>query len=45
MKLKYLAILLLATSCAPTIKNFDKFQKQFMTKSSILPNEELLNGK
>lgn len=32
-------------SCAPTIKNFDEYQKQFLTKSAIMPSKENLKGK
>ena len=51
MKLKYLLLLLLlsscviVSSCAPTIKNFDKYEKQFLTKSSFIPSKENLEGK
>lgn len=42
---KYLILLALISSCAPTIKNFENYQKQFMAKSSFLPTEENLAGK
>ena len=45
MKLKHLALLALITSCAPTIKNFEQYQKQFLSKSQFLPSEENLAGK
>jgi len=45
MKLKYIILLALVASCTPTIKNFDQYQKQFLTKSSYLPSEENLAGK
>ena len=46
MKIKYLVLLALVASCAPTIgKDFDKYQKQFLQKSKYLPNEESLAGK
>jgi hypothetical protein len=45
MKLKHLSILLLITSCAPTIKNFDRYQKQFLSRSSFVPSKENLEGK
>ena len=51
MKLKYLAILLLITSCtiiascAPTVKNFEKYQKQFLPKTGFMPSKENLEGK
>ncbi len=45
MKLKYLILLSLLSSCAPTIKNFENYQKQFLTKSKFLPSEENLAGK
>lgn len=45
MKLKYLAIALLLSSCTPTIKNFDKYQKQFISKSDFMPDEKKLENK
>lgn len=45
MKIKILILVLLTASCAPTIKNFDKYQKQFLTKSKFLPSQENLDGK
>lgn len=45
MKLKFLVLLAFVASCAPTIKNFDQYQKQFLSKSQFLPNEESLAGK
>jgi len=45
MKLKYLLLLPMLASCAPTIKNFENYQKQFLTKSKFLPSEENLAGK
>lgn len=45
MKIKHLILLALISSCAPTIKNFDQYQKQFLTKSQFLPSEENLSGK
>lgn len=45
MKIKYLILLLAIISCAPTIKNFDEYQKQFLTKSKFLPSEESIAGK
>ena len=45
MKLKFLTTLVLLVSCAPTIKNLDQYQKQFLSKSQFLPNEESLSGK
>ena len=45
MKLKYLLALAVVASCAPTIKNFEEYQKQFLSKSSFLPSEENLAGK
>ena len=45
MKLRHLILLILATSCAPTIKNFEQYQKQFLPKSQFLPSEENLAGK
>ena len=45
MKLKHLAIILIASSCAPTIKNFESYQKQFLSKTTFMPNKENLEGK
>lgn len=45
MKLKYLTLLLLTTSCATTIKDFDKYQKQFLTKTEFMPTKENLENK
>lgn len=45
MKLKHIALLLIVSSCAPTIKNFDKYQKQFITKTEFMPSKESLEGK
>lgn len=46
MKIKYLALIaILATSCAPTIKNFDLYQKQFLTKTTFMPSKDNLKNK
>ena len=45
MKAKLLFTLLLLSSCSTTIKDFDKYQKQFLSKSSYLPTAENLEGK
>jgi hypothetical protein len=45
MKILHLAIILFAVSCAPTIKNFDKYQKQFLSKTEFMPSKENLEGK
>ncbi len=45
MKLKHLALLLVLSSCSTTIKNFDEYQKQFLSKSKFMPNKENLDGK
>lgn len=45
MKIKYLAVLLLAASCAPTIKNFDEYQKQFLSKTAFMPSKDSIAGK
>jgi len=45
MKLRHLTLLLLIASCAPTIKNFDKYQKQFLSKTEFMPSKENLEGK
>jgi hypothetical protein len=45
MKLKFLALILLATSCSTTIKNFDQYQKQFLAKTEFMPTKENLENK
>ncbi len=47
MKVKYLPLILLIaiSSCAPTIKNFDQYQKQFLSKSQFLPTQDQIEGK
>ncbi len=45
MKIKSLLVLLIIVSCAPTIKNFDNYQKQFASKTKFLPSDENLAGK
>lgn len=45
MQKKLLFLLILASSCAPTIKNFDSYQKQFLNKSSFMPSKDNLEGK
>jgi len=45
MKSKLIFALLLLSSCSTTIKNFDKYEKQFLSKSSFLPTAENLEGK
>lgn len=45
MKLKCAIFLLIITSCAPTIKNFGDYQKQFTSKADFMPNKESLEGK
>jgi hypothetical protein len=45
MKIKLLIALLFVTSCATKIKDFDKYQKQFISKSSYMPSAENLEGK
>jgi hypothetical protein len=42
--LSLLAILILS-ACSPTIKNFNSYQKQFLTKSSFMPSKEALENK
>ena len=44
-KLIFLLIFTLSASCTPAIKNFDKYQKQFASKSSFMPTEEQLDKK
>lgn len=45
MKIKHLSILFLIASCAPTIKNFEEYQKQFLTKTAFMPSKDNLEGK
>lgn len=45
MKTKYLILILLTASCATKIKDFDKYQKQFLSKSEFLPSKENLENK
>lgn len=40
-----LFILLIITSCAPTINNLESYQKQFISKSEYAPDEKTLNAK
>ena len=40
-----LSLLAFAFSCSPTIKNFEKYQKQFLPKTSFMPNQENIEGK
>ena len=43
--LSSLLIIVSICSCAPTIKNFAKYQKQFLTETQFMPSEENLEGK
>jgi hypothetical protein len=45
MKIYKLFLILLISSCAPTIKNFEKYQKQFLSKTNFMPSKENLEGK
>lgn len=45
MKFKYLTLLLLLASCSTTIKNFDAYEKQFLSKTNFMPSKENLEGK
>ncbi len=46
MKLKYLATLLVLTSCSTTIGgDFVKYQKQFLSKTKFMPTAENIAGK
>ncbi len=45
MKNYLILVLFLIFSCSPTIRNFDNYQKQFLPKSSFLPNKEALENK
>jgi hypothetical protein len=44
MRIRYLTLFLLIFCCAPTIKNFEKYQKQFLPKTSFMPSKENLEG-
>ena len=44
-KIHALLLVFLLGSCATTIKNFDKYEKQFMSKSAFMPSAENLEGK
>jgi hypothetical protein len=39
------AIILLATSCAPTISDFKYYQQQPLAKTEFMPTEDVVNGK
>ena len=41
----YCFIFGLLFSCAPKIKNFNKYQKQFFPKTSFMPSQDDLNGR
>jgi hypothetical protein len=47
MKFKYLVLFVASfcAACAPTIKNFEKYEKQFLPKSAFLPDQKALEGK
>ena len=45
MRLIHLTLLLVISSCGPTIKNFDDYQKQFLSKTAFMPTKETLDGK
>lgn len=46
MKRKILALMLIfIASCAPKIKDFDLYQRQFISKSNFLPNGKQLEGR
>ncbi len=38
------ALLLVAFSCSPTIKNFEKYQKDLISKTGFMPSEETIKG-
>lgn len=44
-KIQTFLLIFLLGSCSTTIKNFDKYEKQFMSKSSYMPSAENLEGK
>ena len=44
-KLICLTIIAAISSCAPTIKNFEKYQKQFLNKTDFMPSKESFEGK
>lgn len=43
--LHHIFLLLLLTSCATSIKNFDRYQKQFLSKTEFMPSVDNLEGK
>ena len=45
MKIKSLILALVLASCAPTIKDFNKYQKQFISQTEFMPTTENLEGK
>jgi hypothetical protein len=45
-KILTLSLIFIISSCAPTIKkNFDKYQKQFLTKTNFMPSKDSIEGK
>jgi hypothetical protein len=44
-KIHALFLVCLLGSCSTSIKNFDKYEKQFMSKSAFMPSAENLEGK
>ena len=44
MKIKIFLIIAFLTSCAPTIKNFEKYQKKLLTYFKTLNQEIPKNG-
>lgn len=45
MRLTALAVLLILSSCSTTIKNFDSYQKQFLSKTKFMPSQDNIAGK
>src|ERR1700750_2224010 len=46
MKFTSLLILIVcAAACAPTIKNFPKYEKQFLPRTDFMPDSKSLEGK
>ena len=45
MRIGHLALIFILTSCSATIKNFDRYQKQFLSKTEFMPSLESLEGK
>lgn len=45
MQTKIFILIALLASCAPTVKNFEKYQKQFISKSDFMPDKDSYESK